>query len=153
MPTTTLPPFDALPQAAQEIARVIGIADTLKLADIANNRAVYVPRVLTDETKLVIRAGWAIAKKLHARFAGELIVVPLSPMRALSADSISAMHHAVTVEGVSIRTLAAVTRLSESGVRAAIARHTKRQKLPIPPPAIGSSSMGACGVKTAPSNP
>lgn len=39
MPTTTLPPFDALPQAAQEIARVIGIADTLKLADIANNRA------------------------------------------------------------------------------------------------------------------
>lgn len=44
MPTTTLPPFDALPQAAQEIARVIGIADTLKLADIANNRAVYFVR-------------------------------------------------------------------------------------------------------------
>jgi hypothetical protein len=126
--------IEALPPLAREIAEVIGIEDTLKLASAANNRHVYVPKTLTGKCRLVEQVGWKIAEKLHAHFKDELLHVPKCWFATLSPEGIEAMREA-RLKGIGPRLLAKVTGLTESGVRVALNRSARAST---PPPGIGS---------------
>lgn len=130
----------ALPPTARDIAEIIGVEGVLKLASVANNRHVYVPKLLTADSKLVKQIGWVIAQKLHAQYAGELLHVPTCWFAALSPDGIAAMREA-RQQGIQPRTLARITGLSESGIRVALQRGGWARVTPIVKntPGIGSS--------------
>ena len=126
MNAPALPPFAALPPFVRPLANVIGVPATLRLAEAANGRPVYVPQRLTPAARLVRLVGLEIARRLHQHYAGELLTLPTAAqLAALSPDSIAAMRHAVTTGGVSIRTLAAVTGLSAQCIRATIGQVTE----------------------------
>jgi hypothetical protein len=152
MPSKSSPTLftDALPERAREIADILGIEGMLKLSSAANNRHVYVPKLLTHESALVKLVGWDIAKKLYDYFPGELLFVPKGWFYSLSPDGIQAMRKA-HASGVSCSVLAKITGLSESGVRAALRRksltNVKIQpksftNVKTTPPSVGSTGGG-----------
>ena len=126
MNAPALPPLAALAPSVRPLANVIGMPATLRLAEAANGRPVYVPQRLTPGARIVRLAGLEVARRLHQHYAGERLPLPTaSQLAAMSPDSIAAMRHAVTVGGVSMRTLAAVTGLSAQCIRVAIGQETE----------------------------
>ncbi|AHF94027.1 hypothetical protein OPIT5_03880 [Opitutaceae bacterium TAV5] len=115
------PTYDSLPPHGKAIADVIGIPDLLRLAAAAKSRHVSIPHALKEDCAVVQMVGMEVARKLHAAFPGEVILVPQCWTAALKPKAIAAMQKA-TILGVGIRDLACITGLSESGVRAALRR-------------------------------
>ena len=147
MPTTAkaLPPIQALPYAARQLALILGVEDTLKLSLVAEHRHVYVPKVLTAECRLVRDIGWVVAMQLHKHFAGELVHVPKCHQADMTEAQVAAIHRLVA-HGADRGDLAEALGLSESGVRAILARcaqtPTQPGKYCLPHPPIGSSRGG-----------
>lgn len=146
IPTPSLPPLTALPYAARQLALVLGIEDTLKLSYVAENqhRHVYVPKTLKAECRLVQDVGWVIAMKLHKHFAGELVHVPMCHVSEMKPSRMAAIAE-LLAGGAKLATVAAALELSESGVRAILARARRH-----PTPGLGSSGGGSLRVENGP---
>lgn len=76
--------FEALPQVARELVRVIGLDATLALCEARGGLPLAVPMRLAPDGTLIVEIGSLAAEKLIAEFGGNRIEVP--KLTALAAS-------------------------------------------------------------------
>jgi Mor family transcriptional regulator len=140
-----------MPTSAQEFVRVIGLDATLKLAEVAKDRRVYVPHRLSDDHPITQAVGREHGEALVKAFGGSMM--PLASCRSARRSRSIAQGF---VHGWKVRDLVQAHDVSERTVYRALGRVTTGDVDRGPewagaknaephPPGIGSSEGVPCG--------
>lgn len=120
--------FEQLPASIQEIAEVIGVAETLRLVEIWGGSRMFIPKEPdgTCGRILMEKVGQESARLLIARYGGEAVYIPLcaAAMRAARNRVLVDEYDQGGQSGQSAAALARKYRLSEKTVYGILNRPT-----------------------------